>query len=233
VIRSSVGFGRLALADFRRYSIQRAENACLVASDRSSVGAHRELRSAMRGARLGTLGQAIGQTSDLKKAGRVHRIGRGGFSASGVVFVRSKSERTLGAIEAYTEGASIRPVRSRWLWIATDQIPARVGRFRMTPERYRRGGLEQRIGPLVQIPGRHSNEALLIVPDVTVARSGRRGSALRRKSRVVPSREARDHIVAFVGIRGTSRQARIDPRAIIEANAARTPELFNSAMRAR
>lgn len=231
MIRQGVAIDPRALAQFSRVSKQRAERALLTASDRGAGGALTDVRAAMRGAKLGNLGNAVGKTSDLQKGGRVHRAGAS-VSASGVLFVRSKSQRTRGAIEAYTEGATIRPVRRRWLWIATDQIPSRVGRERMTPELYVRGGLEARIGPLVMIPGRHSNEALYVVRNVTTVWSGRRGSALSCKTRVVRSREARDLIVAFVGIRGTSRQARVDIPAIVKANAARIPALFNTAMRA-
>lgn len=219
-MKGDIAFPPNVFREFERQSEQRVERAALIVTDRRASTAKREIRQEMAGAGLGRLGNAVDASSDLKKSGEVHRTG-GGFSASGFVFVRSKSERTLGTLQAYTEGADIVPVRGRFLWIATDEIPARAGRRRMTPALYRSSGLEQSIGKLEPIPGRHGGEALLIVRNVTTARSGRRGSALSRKRRVAPSREERDFIVAFVGIRGTSRAARANPTAIVAANQAR------------
>lgn len=214
---------------FEREAIQRSERAALIATDRAALMAKDTLRQQMRGAGLGRLGNAIGSTSDLKKGGRIKRRGRLGFSASGVVYIRGRSERTHGAIEAYTEGAEILPVRSRWLWIATDQIPARVGRYRMTPSRYRSGGLEERIGPLVEIKGRNSGERLLIVRNVTTSAKPRSARRLPRRGGVRAGRELQESVVAFVGIRRTSRQARVDARAIISGIQRSMPELLRKA----
>ena len=213
--------------EFRRFCIQRVERAALKASDAAARRAVLEIRSAMSGAGLGRLGNALTSGSDMAEGRGVHRRGPEGFSASGWIVLRSRSERAIGAIEAYTEGAEIAPRRSRWLWIATDEIPRRAARFRMTPALYKQHGFESRIGPLVFMPGRHGGEALLIVKSVTVDRFGRRGRARRlpRRGGVGSSRERRDFIVAFVGIRRTSRSARVDPRQIISANAARLPAL--------
>jgi hypothetical protein len=233
VIRSRISFGGSSLVrEFQRSSIQRLERAALIATDRAATIAKNEIRSAMSGGGLGRLGFALGSTSDLQK-GRLLRRGPEGFSASGVVFVRSRSERTMGAIEAYTEGAEIGPRRGRWLWIATPDIPARSQRYRMTPARYVKNGLEQSIGPLVFIPGRHPGEALLVVRNVTVSTAGRRGSARRLPKRggIRPGRDVKDFIVAFVGIRRTSRAARVNVRAIIAQVQQRLPELISAAMR--
>lgn len=220
-------------AEFRRFCIQKLERASLVATDKAARGGLSALRGAMRGAGLGGLGNALGYGSDLKKNGRVHRIGPEGYRASGWIFVRTGSERGRGAIEAYTEGAEIRPVRSRWLWIATREIRPRVGRKRMTPDLYRKSGMEQTVGPLVSIPGRHRGERLLIVRDVTVDRFGRPGRARRvpRRGAVGGSRERKDFIVAFVGITGTSRAKRVDVPQIIGLEQARLPEYRDAAMR--
>jgi hypothetical protein len=232
MIRSRVAFGSSSLIrDFERNSIQRLERAALVATDRAARLAKTEIRTAMSGAGLGRLGFALGHSSDLEK-GRLFRRGSEGFSASGVVFIRSRSERTLGAIESYTEGADITPKRGRWLWIATDEIPRRVARYRMTPARYVKAGLDQSIGPLEFVPGRNPGEALLVVRTVTVNRT-RRGSARRLPKRggVRPGREVKDFIVAFVGIRRTSRAARVNPRAIITGIQQRLPDLIAAAMK--
>lgn len=219
-------------AEFRRHCIQRLERAALVSSDRAAREGLKGIRAGMQAAGLGRLGNALSYGSDLKKGRGVHRRGAEGFSASGWIFIRSRSERAEGAITAYTEGAEIAPRRSRWLWIATDEIPRRAGKFKMTPARYREHGFESRIGPLEQIPGRHPGEALLIVRSVTVDRFGRRGKARRlpRRGGIGGSRERKDFIVAFVGIRRTSRSARVNPTQIISLEQARLPEYRAAAL---
>ena len=102
----------------------------------------------MRSAGLGRLGNAIGNGGDLGKRGAVRSQG-GGWSASGWVHVRSRSERTAGAIEAYTAGAEIAPRKGRRLRIPSDDIPARVGRRSVTPETYTLLGWSPKIGPPV------------------------------------------------------------------------------------
>lgn len=223
------GIGRLGqFAEFKRHSIQRLERASLKATDQAARAAAAQIKAGLPG----RLGGAITSGSDLRKGRNVHRIGAEGYRASGWVVLRNKSERTVGAIISATEGAEIRPVRSAWLWIATDEIPRKAGRYRMTPALYRRSGLEGRIGPLVQIRGRHGGEALYIVRNVTVDRFGRRGKARRspRRGAIGGGRERRDFIVAFVGIRNTSRSAVVDARQIISLEQARLPEYRAAAM---
>lgn len=214
--------------EYRRQCIQRLERASLAATDKAA----REALPQIRGP-LGRLGNILGAGSDLKKGRGVRRTPDGGYRASGWIHMRSKSERAVGAIQAYTEGAEIAPVRGRFLWIATDEIPRRAGRKRMTPALYRANGFENRIGPLVQIPGRHRGEALLIVRNVTVDRFGRRGKARRlpRRGAVGSSRARKDFIVAFVGIRRTSRSAKVNPKQIISVQQARLDEYRAAAMR--
>jgi hypothetical protein len=167
------GPGNGAIQAFAREMNAKVEQATLRASDKAATIARDNIRTAMAGARLGKLANAIGATSDLKKGGRVHRLSGGGFSASGIVHARTRNERALGALEAYTQGATITSRRGGWLWIATPNVPARVGRYRMTPERYRSSGLVDRLGPLIEIPGRNGGERLLIVNAVTTRTSGR------------------------------------------------------------
>jgi hypothetical protein len=137
-----------------------------------------------------------------------------------------------GAIEAYTEGAEITPKRSPWLWISTDEIPRRAGRYRMTPALYRATGLESRIGPLVQIPGRHRGEALLIVRNVTVDRFGRRGKARRLPKRGAvgaagSAKLSSSHSSASAGPAGPRGSI---PRQIISLEQARLPEYRQAVM---
>ena len=81
------------------------ERAALIATDQAARTALSTLRAQMAGAGLGRLGNAITSTSDLRMSGRVHRRGTEGFSASGIIHLRTANERTVGAIISYTEGA--------------------------------------------------------------------------------------------------------------------------------
>lgn len=222
------------LGRFRSYTTNarvRSELAGLIASDRASTVAQRELRTLMRGAGLGRLGNAIGQTSDLKKTATVFRRAQG-WSASGVLFIRSKSERTLGALEAYLQGANIAPVRSRYLWIPSDDIPRLSKRRRLTPRMWRQNGLDQRIGPLVPVTSR-SGTPLLVVRNVGVNAAGRPRSARSLTRRGLPRRNdvRRDFVIAFVGIPRTTRRARVNATALFRRVQAEMPRFLDQALR--
>lgn len=223
-----------AFAPFYRMAEQRFERAALVATDKGRRVALSRVRSDMAGASLGRLGQGIGSTSDLESNAGVHRSASGGFSASGVVFVRSGSERTRGAIEAYTKGAQIRPVRSRWLWIATDNIPRVTGRYRMTPELWVKNGFDQKIGPLVVVRS-VNGYPLLVVKNVGLSAAGSRRSAKSLTKRGMPRKGQieKQFVVAFIGIPFTSRAARVDVTAIMRSVQAELPALFRQAFGAR
>lgn len=223
---------------FYRGAIQRMEKAALIATDRGARAAETQLRTDMAGAELGRLGQAIKATSDLKRKRGVHRRGAEGFSASGVVYVRSKSERTLGAIESYTEGADIRPRRGRWLWIATDAVPRLAGSNfkggkgqRMTPALWKSRGFERKIGPLVLIKS-INGYPLLAVKNVGVDLSGRKRSAksLTKSGRPRKGQIERQLVVAFIGIPYTARAARIDVESVMREQQSRLIEYFRAAL---
>lgn len=218
-------------ADWRRFAEQRMERAALIATDRAAAQAKASIRTAMSGAGLGRLGQAITSQSDLSEGRGVHRYAGGGFSSSGVVYVRSRSERSLGAIEAYTKGAQIRPVRSRWLWVPTDNIPRVSKRYRLTPAMWTESGLDRKIGPLVRIRATNGNP-LLIVRNVGIDLSGRKRSAKSLTKRGAPRKGQveRDFIVAFIGIPYTNRAARIDVDALLAPIAGNLPAQFNDAL---
>lgn len=218
-------------AAYYREAIQVQERAALIAADRAGRRALTRIRSEMQAAGLGRLGNALGSDSDVRNGKGVHRYGRAGFSASSTIFIRSGSARSRGAIEAYTEGAQIRPRRGRWLWIATDEIPRVTGRERMTPELYRRNGFEQKIGPLVLIKS-VNGRPLLVVKNVGVSEAGRRRSArsLTKNGRLRKGQRMKEFVVAFYAIPFTSRAARVDARAIFAEEAAHMPVLFAQAM---
>lgn len=214
---------------YYRFAEQRMERAALEATKQGAAMAKSRIRSDMSAAGLGRLGQAIGATSDAEKGRGVHRYASGGFSASGVVFVRSKSERTLGAIEAYTKGAEIRPVRSRWLWIPTDQIPrVGAGKKRLTPATWASSGMEAKIGPLKPVKS-INGYPLLVVEQTNVPLSGRKGKprASLKNGRSPKGYTQKQFLVAFIGIPFTSRAARVDVTAIMRSVQAELPSLFN------
>ena len=218
-------------ADWRRFNDDRMERAALIATKKAAVIGKNSVRNAMRSAALGRLGNALDDTSDADQSGKVFRYSNGGFAASGIVFIRSRSERTRGAIESYTGGAEIRPVRGRWLWIATDEIPRVTGRYRMTPEIYVRNGFEQKIGPLVFVKSINGNP-LLVVKDTSVAASGRRRGAksLTKRGAMRKGQVEKKFLVAFIGIPRTSRAARVDVAAIMRSVADQLPAIFNEAI---
>ena len=228
----SMGRGntKAAFDTFYRGAIQRFEQAALKATDAAARKAKSEIRTAMADAGLGRLGQAIDATSDLRKQRGVKRYPDDGFSASGVVFIRSQSERTLGAIEAYTRGADIRPVRGRWLWIPTDNIPRIAGRKRLTPASWVKNGLDRKIGPLEMVRS-VNGYPLLVVKQTNVPMSDlkRKPRASLKNGRSPKGYAPREFLVAFVGIPFTARAARIDVSAIMRSVQAELPTLFRQA----
>lgn len=221
-----------SLNDYLRFMVERAESAALKSTDRAAKTAKARIRTEMGSARLGTLGNAFAAKSDLDRGGiQVRYGGNGGFAASGIVYVRTKSERTLGAIQAYTEGADIRPVRSRWLWIATDNIPRVTGRYRMTPELWVKNGFDQKIGPLVVVRS-VNGYPLLVVKNVGLSAAGSRRLAKSLTKRGMPrkGRIEKQFVVAFIGIPFTSRAARVDVQNIIDEVRAELPRMFIEAL---
>lgn len=225
-ISAGTGFNAGA---FTRDMNQRLQRAAKRATDQAAAGALQDIRSTMRGQRLGRLANAVQQTSDQKK-GRIQDRGDGGWSASGVVYARPSGERVRGAIKAYTEGAVIRAKKGRWLAIPTGEIPSRIGRKKITPELWARGGLNERIGVLHFVPTRKPGIAMLVAQGVSVnplrARSARRlpKSGRPRAGRVAVS------VVAFILIRQTRRSKRFDPHEIAARWQARVPRLMQAAL---
>lgn len=201
-----------------------AEQMLLDESDRAAMEALAEIRTEMGRAGLGRLGNGIGFTSDKRKGRGVYRRG-GSVSASGIVFIRSKSERTRGTIESYTEGSIIRPRKGKWLWIASDDLPAKAGGRKgekMTPALYNKYGYAATIGPLVPVMS-SKGTPLLIIRNVGLNAAGKSRSAksLTKKGLARKGQIAQAFIVAFFAIKETSRQARLNPKAIAAEKAMR------------
>ncbi len=219
---------------YRRYAEQRMERGALIATDRGARRALTTIRSAMQAAGLGRMGNAVGYTSDLKNGRGVHRRPGGGWSASGMIFIRSRSARSRGAIEAYTEGTDIRPRRGRWLWIPTDDILRVAGgrskRQRVTPGNWQALGLDSRIGPLVPIRS-VNGYPLLVVRNVGVSLAGKARSAraLTKKGLPRKGQMAKEFIVAFVAIPHTSRASRVNVPTIVRTVQADLPRLYAEA----
>lgn len=196
-----------------------ADKLMLDVSDRAAARAKDKIRQAMGAARLGKLAFAIDSTSDKKKGGAV--LVRGDMRrASGVVFIRSKSPRTVGAIISYTEGAEITPKQSRWLWFPTEAAQRIVGfgkdRTRLTPRVWQERGYDTKIGPLIQIRS-INGRPLLAVRNVGVSGVGGgqvRDSGFTKTGKLKKGRRLRELVVLFVGIPRTSREARVDPAAL-------------------
>lgn len=218
------------LRAYQKLINRRIEAAALIATDRAAQVAKGMIRAEMQAAGLGRLGNAIDANSDMQRSGKVHRSGDG-FSASGAVFIRTRSARTRGTIESYTVGSDIRPVRGRWLWIATDQIPRVTARERMTPELYRQNGFDQKIGPLVMVKS-VNGYPLLIVRTAGVSASGRLRSARSLKKNGLPRKGqvAKEFIVAFIAIPRTARAARVDVTAIMRKVQSDLPRLYVEAI---
>lgn len=221
--RLTRGNPRAAFDAYYRNAVQTMERAAVKAIATAGKRGERTIRDEMRGAGLGRLGQAIKATSDEA----VKRRNGGGFSVSATLAIRTASERTRGAIASYTNGADIHPVRGRWLWIATDEIPRVTGRYRMTPELYVKNGFERKIGPLVLIRSVNGNP-LLVAKMVGVNAAGlpRKARRLNKNGRPAKGQRVKEFVVAFVGIPRTSRAARVDVPAILKDVAGQLPELF-------
>lgn len=195
-----------------------AERLVLDVSDRAATRAKTSIRRDMRGANLGRLGNAIGSTSDKRKNGRVQRRGKG-IRASGVVFIRSKSPRTVGAIISYTEGAAmVAKNRSGFMWYPLESAQRIVGtgkdRRRLTPGEWRSSGMEAKLGPLFRIRG-SDGAPLLVVRKVGVSAVGARGGRPRSLTKTGRARKGdriAEIVPIFKGIRSTSRTARVNPR---------------------
>lgn len=220
----------------RKRTMAQLAAAVAKAVDTTVVGTQRDVSAAMSAAGLGKLANVIRSTSDHRKR-RVPNIGDGGsgWRAGGVIYATKGSDRTAAALEAYTQGiTTIIPQRGRWLAIATDEIPKRVGRKRMTPALYVTGGFDKKIGKLHFIASKkHAGEAFLIARSVQVDAARGFGRSLRipRTGNIRPGRKAVDFVVCFILIKVTTRVRRFDPKAIMAKRVAELPTEIRKQLR--
>jgi hypothetical protein len=209
--------------------------AMRVGTDKAAKSAVRAIRQGLSARRAGRLGNAISSNSDLNPGKRAVRAGfhtrsDGSVSVSGRVFVRGGGARTKGAIASYVENdtTTISPRNaSGLLWIPTDEIQRLVGipkngggrksRVRLEPRFWNQAGLDRKIGPLVRIRS-VDGTPLLVVLNASVAADGRPGRAksLRKNGLPRKGQRAKAFIVAFIGIRQTTRTSKVDLTAIAE-----------------
>ncbi len=219
-------------ASAKRITLTRLSRAVGKATDDTAREARNDMKTAMLNTGLGKLSRAIRYTSDKAK-GRIPDINSNTnrWRAGATVFATNGSDRTEGALQSYTNSTTtIVPRRGRWLAIATDEIPKRVGRYRMTPELYVSSGLDRRIGELEFIPSKRPNEALLIARNVSVNGARGFGQARRipRHGRTPGGRKRVDFVVAFILIRITRRAERFNPGAIFKGQFLKLPDRIKS-----
>lgn len=198
--------------------------AAVEATDRASREGRVDLQSRMRGAGLGKLGNAVGQTSTKRKGGA--------GDPYGAWFARGGDQSLAGgALEAYSRGTTIRP-EGNWLWIPTKAIQRRIkigaGRYRLTPARWIGSALEQTVGKLV-FRQLSPTKAIFVVQKVSIStKTGRaRAQSKRRSKTQIPTKE----IIAFTGIKVTRRAKRFDKDQVAVAWSRRVPGFIADALK--
>jgi len=205
----------------KRRAKEEIRRAARIAVDQAGTLALEAVREGMRSAGLGRLGFAVGESSALKKRDP------GLWAVLYAKGQRNPDSRSAGALEAYTEGVTIKAKPgSVWLAYSTPAIPKFVGLRRMTPDLYKSSGLEARLGKLMFRPTKRRGVALLIVRNVTV--SPKNGRARRAGPRAPRTRISQREIVVFVLIRYTRRAKRFDHLRVIQQYANQVPKLMEA-----
>jgi hypothetical protein len=181
----------------------------------------RDLRDRLRAQVL-----AAGLGERLARTWRTSASPTGPPSGSDPVVVRVFSKAPV-IIGAFDQGVTIRSRNGTWLAIPTDRVPQRPGRGagrRLTPvEVEARFNRDLRFVP--PRPGRH---ALLVIDDLTPARSGR---GLRpATSRRLAQGRAAGAVVMFVLVPQVTLSRRLDVAAALAAVAAEYPDLTISSL---
>lgn len=202
------------IARYERDQVALREKVALAAgkvNDRQTIAARDRQRTAMRSAGLGKLGNAVKTETGRSKD-------RGGNpNAYGVIFADNGDESRAGqALQAYSKGTTIKPIKGPWLWFQTpalartSKIPGDNRRGRLTPERYNQMGAP--LGPLRFARINPSFAKLYVdVADVSV-KTGRATRPGKGKPR---TKVRTKRVTIFFGIRNTRRGQRYDPQRIV------------------
>lgn len=204
------------------------------------------IRTAMVQTGLGRMRGAVRYASSTTKRRQQRRDGQtparltlSGQQRAWAFVFNVGGDRSLGAFDVYSARPTtqIRPTGGkRWLAFPTGNFPRRVGRNKITPALWMASGLARSIGPLVFIKGVSPNVAYLAVKNVSVTnKTGGGARALGKRGGVGAGRRKRELVVAFVLIRGTTRNQRIDPVRLMELQIGpallRYGQLFTGAVR--
>lgn len=203
----------------------RASSAAMhVAVDRATRTGQKAIQNKIKTVGLGRLAGAVRSTSSERKRRR------SADNAWGAIYAAGGDESRAGqALEAYSQGATIRGRNVEWLAIATRALPKKAGRYRMTPARYEAAGAP--LGPLI-FKRISVNRAVLIAQgDYTV--SVKTGRAKRFAGRATRARKRQRDVVAFVLIKQTKRGKRFDQVQLARLAASRIPKLIDEELRDR
>lgn len=189
------------------------ERAAHQAVDRRIRNAQQRTRRAISSAGLGKLGNAVGVTSSYTKGKRA------GPNAWGAIYAKGGDNSLAGgALDAYSRGTTIRPLKGQWLWYQTPALARKIkigtGLYRLTPERYNMMG--QPLGPL-KFRRISTNFAILYADGkFRVNPKGRAKLAGPR----APHAQRRNRVTVFLGIKNTRRGKRFDQTKITEGESA-------------
>lgn len=207
-----------AKAEYRKQT----KRAALIATDRASRVGQVDIRAKMKSVELGRLERAVGQTSALRK-------GQKDRDPYGVVFAKGGDKSRAGqALQAYTRGAQISPIKGRWLWYPTPAAMKRINRYKASPGRYIAAG-----SPLGELKFRvvSPKAAIAFIEKGAISvRTGRARRAPKRRSKLsIPQRR----IILFRGIRKTYRAVRFDHRTIMGRQSRKVPLYMTEALNGR
>lgn len=213
-----------------------ARTAAHKTADEFGRASQKSIRSSMVQTGLGKMAGAIRTTSSMRQRRDAMREARAnGLTARlpatawsvrdrawSVVWNANSGDRSLGAFDAYSARAAtqIRPKNGkRWLAYPAPNspFPKRIGKKKITPALWNASGLVRSIGPLIFIKGVSANVAYLAVKNVSVRqKTGGAARALGKRGGVGRGRRKQELAIAFILIRGTTRNQRVDPVRLMQ-----------------
>jgi hypothetical protein len=186
------------------------ERAAAVAVDKATRLGAAQIKNTMRARGLGRLSNAVGVTTSLQRGKKT------GSNAWGAIFAKGGDDSLAGgALEIYGRGGAITPKFGAYVWFQTAALKRRVGRYRMTPQRYIDSGSP--LGPLLFRRKNARIGEFFVKGAVTSAKNGRaRLPGPRSKARGTI-------VVLFVGVKSTTRLARFNKDQIVSLVAGLVP----------